>query len=71
MIMQRILLDESLVYPVLIYDGASKSKTLGNFLGLHGIPPRGGRVWYAVNGDHGDAASDEEAEREILEAWGR
>lgn len=53
-----------------VYDGMSRHH-LGNFLDLYGIPPRGGRAWYAVEGDHGDAVDDAECEREILEAWGR
>ena len=67
---QRIETSDDLVDIVLIYDGTSK-RQLGNFLGLHGIPPQGGRAWYAVNGDHGDVETEADAEREILEAWGR
>lgn len=67
---QTVSLGEDLASVTVVYDGTS-SRHLGNFLGLYGIPSRGGRHWYAVNGDHGDADTDRDAEREILEAWDR
>jgi hypothetical protein len=69
-IYQVFPLGEDLASVACVYDGTSR-RQLGNFLGLYGTPPRGGRAWYAVNGDCGDAADDQECEREILEAWER
>ena len=60
--------EEALVYIALVFDGNNK-KVLGNFMGLYGIPARGGRYWWAVNGDSGYCDSDKEAQHEIKQAW--
>lgn len=58
-----------------VYDGDRAPSLAGNFLGLYGISPsalsRGHYEWYAINGDHGECDSAEEAQREIQEAWSR
>ena len=60
-------LDEDLAYVTLIGDGTSK-KHFGNFIGLFGIPPRGGLFWYAENGDYGYCETKAEAIKEIEDA---
>jgi len=62
-----------LVRASLVYDGSPfrQGPPYGNFLGLVGVPPGGGWYWVAENGDHGKCGSEDEARRELEEAWGR
>ncbi len=60
-------LGEDLVSVTLIGDGTSK-KYFGNFIGLFGIPPRGGLFWYAENGNCGYCETKAEAIKEIKDA---
>jgi hypothetical protein len=57
----------------LVFDGwpPRERPSYGNFLGLFGIPPRGGRAWIAENGDTGYCETDDEAIAEIVAAWER
>lgn len=56
-----------------VYDGEGHQlpPRAGNFLGFYGIPPGGGWYWFAIDGDHGEAGSEDEARREIKAAWAR
>jgi hypothetical protein len=60
-------LGEDLLSVTLVRDGTSRHMR-GNFIGLYGIPSRGGRYWYAENGDNGYCETDEEARAEIMAA---
>lgn len=66
----KLELSEDLAYVTLIGDGTSK-KHFGNFIGLLGIPPRGGRYWFAENGDNGYCETEAEAIKEIIDARSR
>ena len=60
-------------YITMVFDGDEKWKALsrGNFLGIYYIPPQGGWEWVAQNGDTGLVDTQDEALREIVEAWER
>lgn len=60
-------LDEDLVGVIVVRDGEHRHAR-GNFIGLYGIPSRGGLYWYADNGDNGYCETDVEARSEIMEA---
>lgn len=69
--MNREPLDIDLVNAEIVRDGDDPKHLTGNFLGILGIPPQGGRYWHAANGDYGYCETDEEALREIAAAWKR
>jgi hypothetical protein len=69
----RIEVNDMLDCIELVFDGypPRKHPPYGNFLGLFGIPPRGGRMWVAENTDYGYCETEEEAIAEIVAAWHR
>lgn len=71
--MNVLPLPVDLVNARFVYDGDAKRllPPFGNFLGVVGIPPGGGWYWVAENGDHGECGSEDEAKRELKEAWAR
>ena len=51
----------------LVYSGTDPR--LSNFLGMYGVPTTGGWYWWAVDGDHGEAETEDACQREILNSW--
>ena len=56
--------EECLACIELVRDGTNTIP--GKFIGLYGIPQRGGRWWYANNGTSGYCCTEEEARASIL-----
>lgn len=71
--MNKICVAELAAKVTLVYDGQRHREfpNRGNFLGLYYIIPKGGWEWMAENGDHGECGGEEEAMKEIQEAWAR
>ena len=53
---------------IIVRDGIDLKKR-GAFMGLYGIPPAGGRHWFANNGVEGVCNTDIEAQAAIEEQW--
>lgn len=60
-------LEEDLVYPTVVRDVGGGERT---YLGMYGIPPRGGRWWVADCGCSGYCEDEKEARREIASRRG-
>lgn len=59
---------EMLAYITVVRDGDDLKKR-GKFMGLYGIPPQGGRYWFADNGKEGECETDKEARAAIQKEW--